>query len=99
MSLEPEAFAAMVRAIRTTEAATAGDGTKRPTDAELEIAAVARRSLHWARDLPAGTTIDDDALVARRPGTGISPARTVDLVGRRTTRAVVAGALVQEDDA
>ena len=99
MSLEPDAFAAMVRGIRTTEAATRGDGTKRPTAAELEVAAVARRSLHWARDLPLGTVIDEDALVAQRPGTGLSPARTTHLVGRRTTRAVTAGALVQEEDA
>jgi N-acetylneuraminate synthase/N,N'-diacetyllegionaminate synthase len=99
MSLEPDAFAAMVEAIRTTEAATRGDGTKRPTAAELEIAAVARRSLHWARDLAAGTVIDEDALVAQRPGTGLSPTRIVDLVGRRTARAVAAGELVREDDA
>ena len=99
MSLEPDAFAAMVTAIRGAEAATRGDGTKRPTPAEVEIAAVARRSLHWARDLPLGAVIDEDALVAQRPGTGLPPARTRDLVGRRTTRAVTAGALVQEDDA
>lgn len=98
MSLEPDAFAAMVQAIRTTEAATHGDGSKQPTTAELEIAAVARRSLHWVRDLPAGTVIDEDALVAQRPGIGLSPARTVDLIGRRTARAVVAGALVRDDD-
>ena len=99
MSLEPEAFATMVEAIRTTEAATRGDGMKRPTTAELEIAAVVRRSLHWARDLPAGAEIDEEALVAQRPGTGLSPARTVDLVGRRTARAVTAGTAVQEGDA
>lgn len=99
MSLEPDAFAAMVQAVRTTEAAVRGDGTKRPTAAELEIAAVARRSLHWARDLPTGTVIGEDDLVAQRPGTGLSPAHTVDLVGRRTARAVAAGALVQGDDA
>ena len=99
MSLEPDAFAAMVRAIRTAEAAARGDGVKAPTDQELEIAVVARRSLHWARDLEAGATIGARDLVAQRPGTGISPARTAELVGRRVAKAVRAGSLVREDDA
>ena len=98
MSMEPEEFAAMVAAIRSTSRAV-GDGDKVPTDAEREIASVARRSLHWTRDLPAGTTIEAGHLTAQRPGTGLSPARTVDLVGRRTTRAVTAGALVLAEDA
>jgi N,N'-diacetyllegionaminate synthase len=98
MSLEPDAFAAMVQAIHTAESAIAGDGTKRPTDAEREIAVVARRSLHWARDLPAGALIEEGDLIAQRPATGLSPARTPALVGRCTTRAVTAGTLVREDD-
>lgn len=97
MSLEPSEFAAMVGAIRAATDA-AGDGNKVPTEAEREIAAVARRSLHWARDLAAGQTIVDEDLLAQRPGTGISPARLHDLVGRRTARAVTAGAMVEEGD-
>ena len=98
MSLEPPEFAAMVRAIRATEQALGG-GAKVPAAAELEIAAVARRSLHWTQDLPLGTTIEARHLVAQRPGTGLSPARTVDFVGRHTTRMVTAGAMVSEADA
>ena len=98
MSLEPPEFRAMVAAIRTTAVAV-GDGNKVPTAAEREIAAVARRSLHWARDLAAGQTIDEADLVAQRPGTGISPARLHELVGRRTARAVTGGAMAQDADA
>ena len=74
MSMEPTEFAAMVTAIRATSAAI-GNGNKVPTAAEREIAAVARRSLHWTRDLPAGTIIEASHLAAQRPGTGLSPAR------------------------
>ncbi len=98
MSLEPTEFAAMVAAIRTTADAI-GDGEKVPTAAEREIAAVARRSLHWARDLSAGETIAEDDLLAQRPGNGISPARTHELVGRQTARAVQAGTMVEAGDA
>ena len=98
MSLEPSEFAAMVAAIRATADAI-GDGVKVPAAAEREIAAVARRSLHWARDLAPGETIGEDDLLAQRPGTGISPARMHELVGRPTARHVQAGAMVQDGDA
>lgn len=98
MSMEPEAFAAMVAAIRDTARAV-GDGDKVPTVAEREIAAVARRSLHWTRDLPAGTTIEAAHLAAQRPGTGLSPARASALIGRTTNRDVTAGSMVQGGDA
>jgi N-acetylneuraminate synthase/N,N'-diacetyllegionaminate synthase len=98
MSLEPTEFAAMVAAIRSTRAAI-GTGAKLPTAAEREIAAVARRSLHWTRDLPAGTTIEAAHLTAQRPGTGLSPARASEFVGRVTNHHVKAGAMVQDGDA
>ena len=97
-SLEPAEFATVVAAIRATADAI-GDGEKVPTAAEREIAEVARRSLHWARDLAAGETITEGDLLPLRPGNGISPARTHELVGRQTARAVQAGAMVEAGDA
>jgi N-acetylneuraminate synthase/N,N'-diacetyllegionaminate synthase len=97
-SLEPGELGAMVVGIRTVEAAL-GTGAKRPVEAERAIAAVARKSLHWRRSLPAGSRIAEADLEALRPGTGLSPARQADLVGRRTRRAVTAGELVSDDDA
>jgi N,N'-diacetyllegionaminate synthase len=98
MSLEPTEFAAMVAAIRATALAV-GDGDKVPTAAEREIAAVARRSLHWTTDLPAGTTIEAAHLAAQRPGTGVSPARASEFIGRPTNHHVTAGTMVAEGDA
>jgi N-acetylneuraminate synthase/N,N'-diacetyllegionaminate synthase len=96
-SLEPAQLTAMVAEIRTVEAAL-GSGDKRPVAAERAIAAVARKSLHWRRSLPAGSPIQETDLAAQRPGTGLSPARQGDFVGRRTVRAVTDGALVAIDD-
>lgn len=96
-SLEPDAFRAMVEAIRQVEAGL-GSGDKTPDPAEAAIAAVARRSLHWQRSIGAGEPIAYDDLIALRPGTGLSPARWDDLVGRRTRRTVTAGRMVVADD-
>jgi N,N'-diacetyllegionaminate synthase len=96
-SLEPGELRAMVDGIRMMSAAM-GDGVKRPVAAELPIAAVARKSLHWRVDLAAGAVIVEEDLVAMRPGTGMAPGRTGDVVGRRAVRTVVAGTAVLPGD-
>lgn len=84
-SLEPGEFAAMVRAIRNVESAL-GDGIKRPSDGERANARVARRSIVAARTIRAGERLTADALTTRRPGTGLSPMRWDDVIGRVATR-------------
>jgi N,N'-diacetyllegionaminate synthase len=96
-SLEPEAFGAMVDAIRAASAAR-GDGVKRPVPAERPIADVARKSLHWRVSLPAGTIVEASQLAAMRPGTGISPAGLPHLAGRRLARDVAQGTIVRAED-
>jgi N-acetylneuraminate synthase/N,N'-diacetyllegionaminate synthase len=96
-SLEPAQIAAMITGIRTIEAAL-GSGIKQPVPAELPIAAVARRSLHWRRSLATGSIVTEDDLVALRPGTGISPARQRAIIGTATLRPVDAGSPVSAED-
>jgi N-acetylneuraminate synthase/N,N'-diacetyllegionaminate synthase len=96
-SLEPDEFTRMVAGIRTVTSAL-GSGEKVPVEAERAIAAVARRSLHWATSLPAGATIGVDDLIALRPGTGLAPGLAAGLVGRAVRRATVAGSMVAPDD-
>jgi N-acetylneuraminate synthase len=95
-SLEPEEFAAMVRGIRIVESAL-GSGEKKPTDAEREIASVARKSLVAARALEAGDVLSAGDVVLRRPGTGLPPAMLDRLIGRHATRAIEPGELLRED--
>jgi len=90
MSLEPVAFAAMTAAVRAVESAL-GNGEKKPSEAEREIAAVARKSLVAVRDLSAGETLMREDATARRPGTGIPPAALDEWVGRRLARDVKEG--------
>jgi N-acetylneuraminate synthase/N,N'-diacetyllegionaminate synthase len=96
-SLEPDAFRAMVAAIRLTEAAL-GSGDKIPVAAERDVAAVARRSVRWRRSLAAGESVDEADLVVLRPADGLEPRRLGEIVGRRTARGVRAGAAVALED-
>ena len=85
-SLEPPELAAMVRAIRNIEAAL-GDGIKRPSASESRNMAVARKSVVAARSIAAGELLSAENLTVKRPGTGISPMRWDELLGRPARRA------------
>jgi len=92
-SAEPQEFAAMVSALRHVEVAL-GSGEKEPTPSERRNAAVARKSIVAARRIEAGTVIRAQDLSAKRPGTGMSPARWDALIGRRASRTYEADELI-----
>ncbi len=96
-STEPAEFAAQVRSIRVVEA-TRGDGLKQPRPSEIAVAAVARRSLHWGRDLPEGHRITASDLVCLRPADGLAPSMLGKLIGRRLLRTVSNGAKAETGD-
>jgi sialic acid synthase SpsE len=54
--------------------------------------------MHWAADIPAGTSIGPDDIVMLRPGTGLAPGRLLEVIGRRTTRPTRAGTIVDGAD-
>ncbi len=73
-SLEANELADLVRGIRTIEAAL-GDGRKEPAASEENTAAVARKSLVAAQDIPAGGALTEELIAIKRPGTGLPPVR------------------------
>lgn len=84
-SLEPYDFAAMVKAIREVDQAL-GSGRKAPTRSELGNARVARKSLVAARPIRQGTALTKEDVAVKRPGTGISPLRFWEILGRTADR-------------
>lgn len=80
-SLEPHELHALVAAIRNIEQAL-GDGVKRPTAGESKNRPVARKSLVAARAISAGERFNEDNLAVKRPGTGVSPMRWDEVLGR-----------------
>lgn len=92
-SLEPDQLRAMVQAIRNIEQAM-GDGVKAPRPSELKNAAVTRKSLVAGRAIGAGEIFTSENLSVKRPGTGISPMRWDDVIGRRAGRDFEADELI-----
>ncbi|WP_148717325.1 N-acetylneuraminate synthase [Chitinolyticbacter meiyuanensis] len=84
-SLEPGELASMVAAIRAVETAL-GNGIKQPTPSEAKNRPIARKSIVAARAIRAGEVFGADNLAIKRPGTGISPMRWPELIGRTASR-------------
>lgn len=92
-SLEPDELAGLVKGIRVVESAL-GHGRKEPADCEASIAAVARRSLVATLDIPAGTTLTEEMISVRRPGTGLMPSALPYMIGRVSRITIPAGTVL-----
>ncbi len=96
-SLTPDELAALVSQIRVVERAL-GSAEKRPTDAELPVRELVRRSVTTARDLSEGVAVSANDLCLLRPGTGIAPRELDAVFGRLTAHAIPAGTTLQWSD-
>ena len=85
-SLEPAELKAMVQAIRNIELALSGDGLKCPSPSETKNVLIARKSLVANCAIRAGEIFTSQNLTTKRPGTGISPMRWDEFIGRTATR-------------
>lgn len=89
-AIEPDELKELVRQIRDVETAL-GDGRKLgPTIEEMEFYEKARRSVHAAVDIPAGTVITEEMLICKRPGYGVRPKLLPLLTGRPALRDIAA---------
>jgi N,N'-diacetyllegionaminate synthase len=93
-SLEPHELKAMIAAIRNVEAAL-GDGVKRPSGSEAQNRSMARRSLVAAVGIRKGETFTPENLAVKRPGTGLSPMRWDEVLGRQACRDFAADELIE----
>ena len=93
-SIEPAEFGQMVTVLRQVEKGL-GDGVKRRLNSEQNILTVARKSLVYLSDLPAGHVLSLQDLTAKRPGTGLPPDEVDSFIGRTLETAVTRDEQVQ----
>lgn len=94
-SMEPDEFKSMVVACRQAAVAI-GSVTYGPQPSEAVQLAL-RRSLHIARDLPAGHVIEAGDIVSARPATGMHCHHFPALIGTTLARAVYRGQPTAQD--
>lgn len=84
-SLEPNELKLMVQAIRNIEKAL-GSGIKRPSPSEMKNRPIARKSIVAARSIGKGDIFTSENITTKRPGTGISPMRWDEVIGKKAIR-------------
>ena len=80
-SLEPQELKEMVEAIRKVELSL-GDGIKVPTLSESKNKTAARKSLIAAKSIVKGEVFTEENLCVKRPGSGISPMKWDEFIGK-----------------
>jgi N,N'-diacetyllegionaminate synthase len=93
-SLEPAELKAMVAAIRNVEQAM-GEGIKCPSASEVKNKQIVRKSLVAACAIRKGERFTATNLAAKRPGTGLSPMRWDEVLGREAPRDFSADELIE----
>lgn len=98
VSLEPDEFGAMVKAIREVEESLGNAGARQISVGELMNRHVLAKSIVAASEISAGTTIQSSMVEVRGPGKGLQPNRRVELIGRVINRSMKSGDFFFESD-
>jgi N,N'-diacetyllegionaminate synthase len=96
-SLEPDELKNMILSIRNVEKAL-GTGVKEPASSEIGNKTVARKSIIAARDIKKGEAFSEENLTTKRPGSGISPMKWYEVIGRKAERDFAADELIEIAD-
>ena len=84
-SIEPNEFKEMVRLIRRCEIAK-GSPKKVPTNSELEIINLVRKSIVAKTRIKKGELFSEKNLIVKRPGIGISPMKWDYIIGKEANK-------------
>jgi len=95
-SLEPNELADLVNSIRRTERML-GDGIKRITPSEAKNKYLLQKSIVGGCHMKAGEIITADKIVCKRPGTGLSPAYFVSIIGKCAKADISEGQILTYD--
>ena len=96
-SLEPEELKLMVASIRNIELAISGNGIKEPSESEKKNISIVRKSLHFKSSLESGHVLTSNDIIVIRPGTGISPMKIDEFIGKKLSISVIANDLLSEN--
>ncbi|QDQ29215.1 N-acetylneuraminate synthase [Chitinimonas arctica] len=96
-SLEPAGLADLISRVREVEQAL-GSAIKEPSNSELPVRELVRRSVTLLRGVSAGQILAREDIGLMRPGNGIAPKEILSLIGRKASRDIEPGVTLQWSD-
>ena len=84
-SLEPDELQAMIKSIRNVELAM-GNEEKKPAASEIKNIVIARKSIVAKGDIKKGEVFTEENITIKRPGSGISPMKWYEILGKKAIR-------------
>ncbi len=96
-SLDPKELHAWVKAIRDSHTML-GSGLVAPTQKELKMRELARRSIVALSDINEGEVLGNSNIGLRRPGTGLAPEHLSHLLGRSSSKLIRKGETINWRD-
>jgi len=107
-SLEPEELKKMVEEVKGVKSGSIedfadyenilGSAEKKPTEKEIEIMKLVRKSIIARTSIQAGTIIEREMLCIKRPGTGIEPKMIDTIVGKRAKQDIPKDSIMRMED-
>ena len=85
-SLEPDELKEMVQSIRNIEKAIGGSGIKEPSESEIKNISIARKSIVAKTLIQKGDQFTQYNITTKRPGTGVSPMKWDDIIGKTAVK-------------
>lgn len=97
MAMEPDIFQEMIAKCRDVQIAM-GQKNRVVQPKELTQRRNMRRSIIAVRNIMQGSIIKEEDLYAKRPGSGLSPDRITDVIGKKASRDIEADTLILPED-
>ena len=98
VSLLPEEFTEMVKAIKQVKEATGSGKTREMSQGEMMNRVTLSKSLFVNCNLTKGEIIEEDMLEVKSPGHGLQPNRIKELVGKKSIRSLKVGDVFYPSD-
>jgi len=96
-SLSPEELFDWVRAMRNVEKAL-GSYEKIPSENEMKIAQIARKSIVTIKNLQKGETLNNKNIGIKRPGYGIPPKFFDNIIGKKAKKKIPTDSILSWED-
>jgi N-acetylneuraminate synthase/N,N'-diacetyllegionaminate synthase len=95
-SLDPNELSTMIKEIRNVETIL-GSFDKKPSQSEKQFINLIRKSIVAKKDIDKGSTITEEFITIKRPGTGLNPIFFEEILGKKAKENIKKDTIIQKN--